>query len=91
MLQSLSPRLVFFGLALMALIAVVFARFYLQEALGLPPCPLCMTQRVFVVLWGSIALLAALPGCHLAFKLGYTIASGLGGGAPFQQAGVVLL
>ena len=60
MLQSLSPRLVFFGLAVTALIAMLFARVYLQDILGLAPCPLCMTQRVFVVLWGGIALIAAL-------------------------------
>ena len=60
MLRSLSPRLVFAGLAVTALVAMVFARFYLEEALGLAPCPLCMTQRFFVVLWGGIALLAAL-------------------------------
>ncbi len=60
MLQSLSPRVVFFGLAIMAVIAMLFARVYLEQMLGLPPCPLCMTQRVFVVLWGVIALVAAL-------------------------------
>ena len=60
MLQSLSPRLVFFGLAITALAAMLFARIYLEEILGLAPCPLCMTQRFFVVLWGGIALLAAL-------------------------------
>jgi disulfide bond formation protein DsbB len=60
MLQSLTPRLVFFGLAIMAVIAMLFARVYLEQMLGLPPCPLCMTQRVFVVLWGVIALVAAL-------------------------------
>jgi disulfide bond formation protein DsbB len=60
MLQSLSPRRVFFGLAIMAVIAMLFARVYLEQMLGLPPCPLCMTQRVFVVLWGVIALVAAL-------------------------------
>jgi disulfide bond formation protein DsbB len=60
MLQSLTPRLVFFGLAIMAVIAMLFAWAYLERTLGLPPCPLCMTQRVFVVLWGVIALVAAL-------------------------------
>ncbi len=60
MLQSLTPRLVFFGLAVMAVIAMLFAWAYLERTLGLPPCPLCMTQRVFVVLWGVIALVAAL-------------------------------
>lgn len=67
MLQSPSPRLVFFGLAIMAVVAMLFARVYLEQILGLPPCPLCMTQRVFVVLWGGIALLAAL---HNPARLG---------------------
>lgn len=58
--QSLTPRLVFFGLAIMAVIAMLFAWAYLERTLGLPPCPLCMTQRVFVVLWGVTALVAAL-------------------------------
>ncbi len=60
MLHSLSPRLVFIGLVLLALASMLFARLYLQEYLGLEACPLCMTQRVFVVLWGVIALLGAL-------------------------------
>lgn len=60
MLQSLSPRLVFFGLALAALGCMLFAKLYLEAVLGLTACPLCMTQRLFVVLWGGIALLAAL-------------------------------
>ena len=60
MLQSLSPRLVFFGLALLALTSMLFARFYLEEVLDLAACPLCMTQRVFIVLWGVFALIAVL-------------------------------
>ena len=34
--------------------------YYLEHQLELTPCPLCMSQRVFVVLAGLIALLAAL-------------------------------
>jgi len=60
MLQTLSPRLVFFGQALLALASMLFAYYYLQLHLGLPPCPLCMTQRVAVVAGGLFALLAAL-------------------------------
>jgi disulfide bond formation protein DsbB len=60
MLHTLSPRLVFVGLVLLAITSMLFARLYLQEYLGLEACPLCMTQRVFVVLWGVIALLGAL-------------------------------
>jgi disulfide bond formation protein DsbB len=64
MLQSLSPRLVFFGLVLIAIFSMLFARLYLEEVLDLAACPLCMTQRVFVVLWGVFALIAVLhnPG-----------------------------
>jgi disulfide bond formation protein DsbB len=59
MLQSLSPRLVYFSLALIAIVSIVFAMF-LEHQLGLNPCPLCMTQRVFFVLMGLWALIAAL-------------------------------
>jgi disulfide bond formation protein DsbB len=64
MLQSLSPRLVFLGLALMAIFSILFALLYLEDVLNLAACPLCMTQRVFVVLWGVFALIAVLhnPG-----------------------------
>lgn len=74
MLQSLSPRLVFFGLAMTAVVAMLFARVYLENILGLAPCPLCMTQRVFVVLWGGIALLAAI---HNPATLGRRLYAGL--------------
>ncbi len=59
MLQALSPRLVFFGIAAVATLSMLFA-YYLEHQLELTPCPLCMSQRVFVVLAGLIALLAAL-------------------------------
>jgi disulfide bond formation protein DsbB len=58
MLQSLSPRLINSSLALIAVVSIAFAM-YLEHQLGLHPCPLCMTQRVFIVLVGLIGLLAA--------------------------------
>ncbi|TXS90654.1 disulfide bond formation protein B [Parahaliea aestuarii] len=85
-MQSLSPRLVFFGLAILALASMLFAYYYLQQHLGLAPCPLCMTQRVAVVAGGLFALLAALhnpPGwgrrlyaglCVLAAAFGTAVA-----------------
>jgi disulfide bond formation protein DsbB len=60
MLHTLSPRLVFFGLVLLAIASMLFARVYLQEFLDLAACPLCMTQRAFVISWGVFALLGAL-------------------------------
>ena len=87
MLQSLSPRLVFFGLVLMATFSILFARLYLEDVLNLAACPLCMTQRVFVVLWGVFALIAVVhnPGgwgrraygvlCALAATAGGAVAA----------------
>lgn len=64
MLYALSPRQVFAGLVLLAIVSMLFARVYLQAYLGLEACPLCMTQRVFVVLWAVIAFAGAVhnPG-----------------------------
>lgn len=55
----LTPRntffLIFFGcLGLMA------TGYYMQYAMNLEPCPLCITQRVFIVSVGLTALAAAL-------------------------------
>lgn len=52
MLQSLSPRLVFAGLVMLAVTSMAFAMLFLERYLNLAACPLCMTQRVFVVGWG---------------------------------------
>ena len=60
MLQSLSPRIVFFGLTAIAIGSIAFAMLYLEGQLGLAACPLCMTQRLFIVLVGAIGLIAAV-------------------------------
>lgn len=74
MLQSLSPRLVNLGLVLLAAFSMIFAVVYLSGYLALAACPLCMTQRVFVVAWGAIALLAFV---HNPRDLGLRIYGGL--------------
>lgn len=87
MLQSLSPRLIFSGLVLLAIVSILFARLYLEEFLDLAACPLCMTQRAFVILWGVFALIAVLhnpPGwgrrvygalCAIAAMVGGAVAA----------------
>ena len=59
-----SPRLVFFGIAAVCAFSMAFAYYYLELHLGLAVCPLCMTQRAFVVALGVVAFIAALhnPG-----------------------------
>ncbi len=44
--------------------------FYLQYVEGLQPCPLCMTQRLFIVLCGLFGLLAFL---HNPARMGIRI------------------
>ncbi len=60
MLQTLSPRIVYFGLTALVIISMAFAMVFLEKYLGLAPCPLCMTQRLFIVLVGLFALIGGL-------------------------------
>lgn len=60
MLHSLSPRLVFLGLAILAAAAMAIAVGFMSGYLALDACPLCMTQRVFVVGFGTVGLVAFL-------------------------------
>ncbi len=64
LINSLTTRQVFALMVLYAVVAMLFARVYLEGYVGLEVCPLCMTQRLFVVMWGVFALLGALhnPG-----------------------------
>ncbi|WNO10668.1 disulfide bond formation protein B [Teredinibacter sp. KSP-S5-2] len=56
-------------------IAVLITVFYFQKTLGLTPCPLCVTQRAFVIAIGIIALVAFIhhPGAG-----GIKVYAGLG-------------
>jgi disulfide bond formation protein DsbB len=56
----LAIRPLFFGIFLLTVASMAFAVLYLQRALELEPCPLCITQRAFVMLTGLLALIAAL-------------------------------
>lgn len=62
-----SRRLTFLLQFLTAALAMAFA-LYLQHGEGLEPCPLCVFQRVAVISFGALALLAWLlgPGRALA-------------------------
>lgn len=63
-----------FGLvALIAAAAMGFA-LYLQYVVELAVCPLCLTQRVFLVSAGVVAFLAAL---HNPQRLGQTLYAGV--------------
>lgn len=47
-------------LVLMAVVGMSFALFFLQRYMGFSPCPLCIFQRIGLMVMGGFALLAAL-------------------------------
>jgi disulfide bond formation protein DsbB len=47
-------------LVLMTVIGMSFALFFLQRYMGFSPCPLCIFQRIGLMVMGGFALLAAL-------------------------------
>jgi len=51
-----------------ALLAVAF---YMEHALGLEPCPLCMMQRIWVGIAGAVGLLLAIHGPGVTGTLVY--------------------
>ncbi|MGP5211048.1 MULTISPECIES: disulfide bond formation protein B [Psychrobacter] len=60
MLQLTTYRNLQVFLVIMAVIGMSFALFFLQRHLGLTPCPLCIFQRVGLIIMGGFALISAL-------------------------------
>ena len=56
-----TPRTLFL-LAFLGSLALMGGALYLEHAVGLNPCPMCIVQRVFVILFGLVCLIAALHG-----------------------------
>ena len=48
------------GLVFLASVLAMACAYYFELVMGLEPCPLCITQRVFICLAGFIALAAAI-------------------------------
>jgi disulfide bond formation protein DsbB len=57
--MRLSPRLAFIAV-LLACAALIATALYMQEEMGLEPCPMCIIQRYAFVAIGAIALVAAI-------------------------------
>ncbi|MDY0070487.1 MAG: disulfide bond formation protein B [Porticoccaceae bacterium] len=66
--------------------ALMAIALYMQYGMGLAPCYLCIVQRVFVVVTGAIALLAALhnPGAAGIRAYGLLGALAAAGGSGFS-------
>jgi disulfide bond formation protein DsbB len=76
--------LIFLGCVGLILTALV-----MQYQFELKPCPLCITQRVFVIVTGLLALIAALHNPAVFGRRIYAlvgiIASGIGGGVSLRH------
>lgn len=60
MLQLTTYRNLQIFLVIMTAIGMSFALFFLQRYMGFSPCPLCIFQRIGLMIMGGFALIAAL-------------------------------
>ena len=47
-------------IGLIACVSLIATAFYMQHAMGLDPCPLCMMQRIVIYIIGALFLIALL-------------------------------
>lgn len=62
-------------LIVLTVVAMMAVALYMEHAMGLEPCPLCVSQRIFVILVGFWALLAFL---HHPGRVGKAVYGSLG-------------
>jgi disulfide bond formation protein DsbB len=60
--MRLSPRIVFAAIFVICVALTATAIFYMQEYLGLDPCPMCILQRYAFFAIALVALVAAIHG-----------------------------
>ena len=66
-------RGVFAFITIVCAALVAFAIFYMQEELGLEPCPMCILSRYTFIAIGIVALAAAIHGPRGAWLKGYAM------------------
>jgi disulfide bond formation protein DsbB len=80
------PRLVFGAIAMICAAMLAFGILYLQNVVGLEPCPMCIVQRYCLIGVGVFSALAALsPGRGLRWLWGL-LGIGLSGFGAFTAA-----
>ncbi|HCJ28965.1 MAG TPA: disulfide bond formation protein B [Pseudomonas sp.] len=67
-----SPRSLFF-LAFIGCALMMIAALYLEHVVGLAPCPLCIVQRIAVIGFGLVCLIAALHGPRKTGRRVYSV------------------
>lgn len=78
-----------FLLAFIGCLLIMAGALYLEHVVGLEPCPLCIVQRICVMLFGILCLLAALHGPGVTGQRLYSVLLllivGVGGGTAARQ------
>ena len=79
----------FFLLAFAGCVLIMLGALYLEHVVGLEPCPLCIVQRICVMLFAAVCLLAALQGPgktgQRAYALLLLLIAAAGGGTAVRQ------
>ena len=78
-----------FLLAFVGCLLIMLGALYLEHVVGLEPCPLCIVQRICVMLFAAVCLLAALQGPgktgQRAYALLLLLIAAAGGGTAVRQ------
>ncbi|HNE59251.1 MAG TPA: disulfide bond formation protein B [Ottowia sp.] len=80
------PRLVFATIAALCAAMLAFGILYLQNVVGLDPCPMCIVQRYALIIVGVCCALAALSGRRALQRLWGLLAVGMAGFGAFTAA-----
>lgn len=64
-----------FALIAAGCLGLILIGLYMQHGMGLIPCALCITQRIFIIATGVVALLAFI---HYPKQWGHKVYAGLG-------------
>lgn len=80
------PRRVFAAIALVSLAMLVYGIAYLQNVVGLEPCPMCIVQRYCLILVGVFCALAACSPRVGAWRFWGLLAAGMGAFGAFTAA-----
>lgn len=85
--MQLPPTRLLFLLAFLGCAGLMAVALYLEHVTGLEPCPLCHVQRLAVVLFGSVCLLATLHNPALLGRRIYALLAMLAAAFGIATAG----
>ena len=80
------PRRVFGAIALICAAMLAFGILYLQNVVGLDPCPMCIVQRYCLILVGVFSALAALSKGPAGWRMWGLLAVAIGAFGAFTAA-----